>query len=69
MVSRSRILLAALTAVVWVIPSIGTQGMGTLGQRVVHPDARLLDADGMSRDASRGALAKADAVVEGALGF
>ena len=66
--SRSRISFLALTGALWIVPSIGTQGMGTIGQRVTHPDAALI-ADGTGRLASRDTLAKADALVEDALSF
>jgi hypothetical protein len=32
-----------LAAVLWVVPSIGTQGMGTIGQRFSHADRVLLE--------------------------
>lgn len=58
---------AALTAVLWMVPSVGTQGMGTIGQRLAHPDARLLDgADDLT---SGDGLARADRAVESALGL
>ncbi len=65
MVQGTSLTLAMLTAALWIVPSVGTKGMGTLNQRVVHPDARLVD-DG---SASRGTLARLDSLVEGALRF
>jgi len=63
---RSKILLVATTGFLWVVPSIGTQGMETVGQRVTHPDASLFDRD----DSSAGrALAAADHGVEASLGL
>jgi len=43
--------------------------MGTIGQRMAHPDSRLLEAAGVSGQRSAVALANADTVVENALGF
>ena len=60
--------LGGMTAVLWVIPSIGTQGMGTIGRRVVHPDAVLFDTDAAQRQAARETIRRADAVVETATG-
>jgi len=34
-------LVAACTAALWVFPSFGTQGMGTLQQAYAHEDRRL----------------------------
>lgn len=69
MVALSRLLLAGLTAVLWIVPSIGTQGMGTIGQRVAHPDAGLIDTVAADRTAARAELAHADMIAEIALGF
>lgn len=60
-----------LAATLWVMPSVGTQGMGTIGARVTHPDRSLVDAP---RQTDHGArqhvlLERADATVEAALGF
>jgi hypothetical protein len=68
MTAPSYLLLGATTMILWVVPSLGTQGMGTIGRRVVHPDAVLLDADPVQRAAARGILTHADAVAEAALG-
>ena len=66
---------AILSAVLWVIPSLGTQGMGTIGQRFAHADRDLMADDAMSADLDsersgsvRMALLRADAAVESALG-
>lgn len=58
-----------LAAVLWVVPSIGTQGMGTIGQRFSHPDAALADgrSEAGTTTAVRATLQHADAVVESAL--
>lgn len=50
-----------MAAVLWVVPSVGTQGIGTLGQRFSHPDRRLMGIDGDTE------LHRADATVEAAL--
>ena len=64
-------LVVGLAAILWIVPTVGTQGMGTIGQRFSHPDAAL--ADGRSRDATspmvRATLLQADKKVEVALGF
>ena len=66
---RSVFLLAGASLVLWVVPSIGTQGMGTIGQRIAHTDAALFDANPTVRTASAAALARADAAAEGATGL
>ena len=64
------LMVAGLAAILWIVPSIGTQGMGTIGQRFSHPDAALADgSQDATSPAARAALARADAAVEGALGF
>ena len=55
-----------LAAVLWVVPSIGTQGMGTIGQRFSHADRALVEAS-VGGNALRPALRAADARVEAAL--
>ncbi|WP_419813969.1 hypothetical protein [Glacieibacterium sp.] len=62
-----------LSGVLWVIPSLGTQGMGTIGQRFAHVDRDLMSeataAPGdRDSDAVRATLLHADAVVESAAG-
>lgn len=69
MTGRSFFLLAGTTAVLWIVPSIGTQGMGTIGQRTAHPDAILLDRSPADRTAAPTVLAQADRTVETTLGF
>ncbi len=69
MTAPSYLFLGATTMILWVVPSLGTQGMGTIGRRVVHPDAVLLDADPGQRATVRGDLSRADAVAETALGY
>jgi hypothetical protein len=69
----SRVLQLAATAVLaaalWVVPSVGTRGQGTLGDRFVHPDRSLLTAVSPAETArERAALTKADAMVARAVG-
>lgn len=65
----STLLIIGLAAAFWVMPSVGTQGMGTIGQRFTHPDRPFLDATEPSGRASTDALQSADHSVEAALGF
>ncbi len=68
----STVAIAALAAVMWIVPSVGTQGMGTIGQRFVHPDSVLVDPDAgtdAARQSARAVLQSADAATETALGF
>lgn len=64
MKQRSPLLLGAATLVLWFVPSVGTQGMGTIGQRVAHPDAVLFDTLAIDRSAARVMLAQADRIAE-----
>ena len=66
---RPPLALAGLTLLLWVVPSIGSQGMGTIGQRFTHPDAVLFDTLPGARDAARTVLQQADAAAEAALGL
>ena len=64
--------ILGLAAVLWVVPSVGTQGMGTIGQRFTHPDSVLVDPHADSereRVVARTTLQAADAATEAALGF
>jgi len=67
MTGRSITLLAGMTVVLWIVPSIGTQGMGTIGARFTHPDAMLIDTVPAARADARRALLVADGVAENAL--
>jgi hypothetical protein len=63
-----------LSGVLWVIPSLGTQGMGTIGQRFAHADRDLVAEAAVSPDdassaSARTALLRADAAVESAVGL
>ncbi len=69
MTSRSLFLLTGTAAVLWVVPSVGTQGMGTIGARVIHPDADLVDTLPTARPAARATLTRADEVAEAAIGL
>jgi hypothetical protein len=53
---------AALAAALWIVPSVGTRGQGTLGDRFVHPD-RSVVSNGEPDAAARTALVRADVVV------
>ena len=66
---RNIFLFGGATAVLWVVPSIGTQGMGTIGARVAHADATLFDAAPARRTMARAELARADATAEAAIGL
>lgn len=46
--------VVALAAALWVVPSVGTLGQGTLGDRFIHPDRNLVPVDG------RATLVRAD---------
>jgi hypothetical protein len=54
---------AVLAAALWVVPSVGTRGQGTLGDRFVHADRAIVDDTG----AGRAMLARADAEVAAAV--
>ena len=53
----------ALTATLWIVPSIGSQGMGTIGERFAHVDRTLVEG-GAALPEVRRALRAADAQVE-----
>lgn len=57
-------LLIGMTMLLWFVPSIGTQGMGTIGARVAHTDASLFDIDPPHRAAAQGLLVRADRAAE-----
>ncbi len=66
------IVLVALAALLWIVPSVGTQGMGTIGHGFTHADSDLIDPaadDAVARDAVRNRLQHADTAVEVALGY
>lgn len=44
---------AVLATALWVVPSVGTRGQGTFGDRFVHADRDLVASDAASRDALR----------------
>ncbi len=53
--------IAGLAVTLWIVPSIGTQGQGTIGQRFSHIDRAL------ASDKGAPALRAADAAVEATL--
>lgn len=59
----SRVFQLAATAVLatalWIVPSVGTRGQGTLGDRFVHADRDLVPATA----SGRATLTRADAAV------
>lgn len=57
---------AVLAAALWIVPSVGTRGQGTLGDRFVHPDRGLMSSSEPDA-ATRATLTRADAVVAGAV--
>ncbi|MGI4879922.1 MAG: hypothetical protein ACRYG4_20810 [Janthinobacterium lividum] len=64
--------IAGLAAVMWIVPSVGTQGMGTIGQGFIHPDSVLVNPDAdtdAARNSARVVLQAADGAAETALGF
>jgi hypothetical protein len=56
----------ALAGTLWVVPSIGSQGMGTIGERFHHSDRGLV-RDRVDDSPMRAALLQADSQVEAAL--
>jgi hypothetical protein len=55
---------AVMAATLWIVPSVGTRGQGTLGDRFVHPDRALVAASAPASDvAGRALLTRADALV------
>lgn len=56
----------AMAAVLWVVPSIVSQGMVTVGEHSGHADQDLVET-GRSTDQVRDALRGADARVEAAV--
>lgn len=60
-----QIVSAGLLAIaLWVVPSVGTRGQGTLGDRFSHPDRGLVAADVA---ADRRTLLRADAAAASAV--
>ncbi len=67
MTLRLPFLLIGTTMLLWFVPSIGTQGMGTIGARVAHADAALFDTDPPHRAEAQGLLVIADHAAETAI--
>lgn len=40
---RNAAFVASIALALWVVPSLGTQGMGTIGQRYTHPDRAMIE--------------------------
>lgn len=58
----------AMASALWVVPSLGTQGMGTIRERFSHVDRDLIETDGEISDvATQHALQVADRAVEAAV--
>lgn len=55
--------IGALAAAMWIMPSVGTRGQGTLGDRFVHADRAIVSDDA----AGRAVLAHADQQVAAAV--
>jgi len=53
--------VALMAATLWVIPSVGTQGMGSLRQLVRHPD-RTISGSEPAAQLPDGLLARADGI-------
>lgn len=60
------LVIVALAATLWVVPSIGSQGMGTIGERSWHADRSLIEG-GSDAVAITAKLRSADARVEAAI--
>lgn len=58
--------IAALALIMWVVPSIGSQGLGTIGESYGHVDRTLVEA-GAVPGVVRTALRDADRRVEAVL--
>ncbi len=58
--------VVALAAILWVVPSIGSQGLGTIGEPFGHADRSLVE-NALSPDGVRDELRRADARVENIL--
>ncbi|MBC7519664.1 MAG: hypothetical protein H7268_01010 [Sandarakinorhabdus sp.] len=65
MTSRTLELMATavLATALWIVPSVGTRGQGTFGDRFVHADRDLAAPNA----AGHAALQRADAVVAAAV--
>ena len=55
--------VVALAAILWVVPSIGSQGLGTIGEPFGHADRTLVES-ASSPEQVRDSLRNADARVE-----
>jgi hypothetical protein len=64
---RSILTIAVIAAALWVVPSFGTRGMGTIGQRFSHPDSELIAPTSKDSIATAARLQNADRAVRAAL--
>lgn len=55
--------VVVLAAAMWAVPSVGTRGQGTLGDRFVHADRDIVGTG----PAARAALGRADALAAAAV--
>ena len=60
------VFVVGLTGLLWVVPSIGSQGLGTVGEPYGHADRALVQGN-LAPAAVRTALRAADARVEATL--
>ena len=63
-------MVSILAALLWVVPSLGTQGMATVGRRAIHTDAMILARGAVTPPAgSQAVLERSDRFIETALGL
>jgi hypothetical protein len=64
---RNILIIAAIAVALWVVPSFGTRGMGTIGARFNHPDSELVAPAAGHAVATAAQLQHADDLVRAAL--
>lgn len=64
---RNILIIATIAFALWVVPSFGTRGMGTIGQRFSHPDSDLIAPSAEASSAIATQLQHADRMVRAAL--
>lgn len=62
---RNMAFVASIALALWVVPSLGTRGMGTIGQRNSHADGVIIGAPASSPAADL--LRRADELVKSRL--